>query len=464
MTTYSEKFTWRISETKLKQFKSCNNKDYFESKEYEIGPSIKWRLLCYPKGEKDHVTDCAFYFQLSKLNDSRIEKIIVSQQVVCNQTSGSCRDLGIYRKPVEICGWTDFLLTKKELMNLSSLQFVCTIQILKIVHKDRSIPYQYPLIINLNQKHLFSLNWKIKNEMLDKFKAYKHKNVIHQQTMHNNIWRLYCAPNGYTSNDYGSVRLGLELLAVPTDIESIASIVTLECVNKKVVFSAECVWSYDAKDIEIEWDKSKLCLRDIHELNEIHFKATIKIQNYTTFDGATHTILGKKRLLPTISSEQTEPAAKKRKLEDNFQQLYDIEKQQNKLNIMKIEMLEKALQETQTDFDFLRNENEILRGNLRKLKEESERYRLAVCSLKTVAVELPYARISQMEYEKDNQFGNFILRSRELHVTYQKIKQEQKYKVFKTGEYLIENHPHYNKTYKCNKQQIKQSIKFMKKK
>eukprot|EP01084_Bolivina_argentea_P121991 216201_1 len=474
MTTYTGQYTWRLGPAGLRKFKKCKIKHYVISGEFESGGSIKWRVLCYPKGDSDH-GDCGFYFQIASF-PSKYKKIVILQQIVCQQKAGVCRAICTYDQTNDTFGWIDDVCTGDELMNLisskKSLQFQCSVKILQIEGNDGKLLFQNPLNIDFNEMHEFTFDWKIKNQLLATFKQIKNSQVIYDEYIHQNMWSFRCIPNGHSHDDYGCVRMGLQLCALPTNIESITSTFKLECVSKQIVSSGQYVWKYDDEGLHVVWDKNMLLLKDLAEFDEIHFKGTINVQSYTTYDGLTYNIddckndnnpnsIGdddisimndtmnnnkhKKRLLPTNMSEIP---SKMRKIDEsndnktqNFEQLYNMEKEQHKVSIKKIEMLEKEL---------------------RKLRNESEQYRFVASALKDIAQNLPSARLNDIDWAKDNVRGNFILRSRSLNDKKQRI--QKKYMTLnKKDAYIIENISQLDKKDQCDKQEIKQIKKFVQK-
>ena len=106
------------------------------------------------------------------------------------------------------------------------------------------------------------------------------------------MWSLKAAPNGFRTDDHGSVSLFLQLMALPQNMSSIEIERKLECVNKGIVKTkiSKTPFGYPGGNMRMRqhsgWGPNVLKLEDLLDLNEVHFRATVKIIGYTSNDGA----------------------------------------------------------------------------------------------------------------------------------------------------------------------------------
>ena len=224
-----------------------------------------------------------------------LTNILIFYQLHCSQTASSFSQIKSFKKVNDCASWFRAVFHNQELKDLSPsikrLEFQCTINILRI-ESEENILFEYPLDIDLKKKRQFICDWKIKDDMLDKFKTAKHGKFLSDNYIHSNMWSLQLAPNGYRMNDHGSVRLFMQLCALPNGIKSIRLTRKFMCLDKGIerANTKDQPWGYDFDKSMRQnsgWGKAALKRSDINDLDEINFRVIITITGYTTNDGKT---------------------------------------------------------------------------------------------------------------------------------------------------------------------------------
>lgn len=246
---------------------------------------------------------------------SHLTNIIFFYQLHCEETTSNQSGIKSFSTVHDSVTWFRGQLTKQELLDLppstNSLTIQCSITILKL-ESGVNVLYSRPLPLDLKEKSQFVLDWKVTGDQLQKLKTLKHGKFISQHLIHDEMWLLQCAPDGYQSGkqgDYGSVRLFMQLCAVPNGIDSMQISRKLECLEVERQSHSKGKdgrqWGYAARQ-NSGWGKDTLKREDIKHLDAVTFRATINVTSYTTTDGdkvvidsndrtSSGTVSGKKR-------------------------------------------------------------------------------------------------------------------------------------------------------------------------
>eukprot|EP01084_Bolivina_argentea_P154528 269364_1 len=294
---HKDKFEWTIDEATFPKFKKAKIGEEFKSPEFEIGPKIKWNLLCYPNGKVElDSKNVQLYLSISSF-PMKYKSITVFYQLRCAKTASNFSGIKSFKGVNEQVVWFRGVFTNEELINLTNIKtltFECNINILQLDTTDNKTEFEYPLNIDFNTQSEFIMDWKLENFCLYKFKTAKHGKFLTDNKIHNKMWSLQCAPNGYRNNDHGSVRLFIQLCALPPGIKSINLTRKLECIEGHVERenTKDTPWGYiiDANDTVTEtkmrqnsgWGKHALLRQDVNHLDQITFRVTIKVNGYTT--------------------------------------------------------------------------------------------------------------------------------------------------------------------------------------
>eukprot|EP01083_Nonionella_stella_P016837 46993_1 len=327
---YRGTYDWVIEGDTLLNFKTADPSQPFKSPEFEIGSKIKWQLEGYPNGKipaDEH--NCQMYLVSASFPD-HITKIIIYYELHCPQTISNFVGIKTFTEPNDSTVWFRGVLPTEELTNLpdttKSLHFQCTINVLHIESKD-SVLFEYPLSIDFHKQSQFVLDWKLKGDTLQQFLAVPHGKFISSNKIHAGLFSLQCAPDGYRTKDHGSVRLFMQLCALPAGIRSITLTRKLECMERHIEKESakQVPWGYvnskndDAPKMRQNsgWGGTALKREDVSHLDEINFRATVNILRYTTSDGKTIEIIPPEDASPKKRKRSVSPAPPDDKKEDD---------------------------------------------------------------------------------------------------------------------------------------------------
>eukprot|EP01084_Bolivina_argentea_P065866 120064_1 len=132
---YSGEYLWIIKGSLLTQMINAENKKKFQSSPFKMC-GIRWCIHVYPNGDTN---DCigAFVVFLKLLSlPQNGTKTIVCRRIYCKESQSSETYIHSYKKDSS-CGWSNYTLSLKEIINNNfiELSLLIKIKILRIINE-----------------------------------------------------------------------------------------------------------------------------------------------------------------------------------------------------------------------------------------------------------------------------------------------------------------------------------------
>ena len=264
-----EIISWNINSRQLQELRKLKQCYRFGTKQFVIANDIDGYLNLYSKEitnnrktkHNKQIFGVCFEFNLTNIPENII-MMKLCLNMCCKQILTQDREIILYnkRKPFYGYTWNSNILLLEECMKsrLTSLDFVCRVEILQIEYKATqqtdcneicNLPSKYiDYYKDLTTKHKIEYKWQIKGTLMDRFLKAKCGEILYSQQLEN-CWILSCYPNGYDMDNEGEVILSLKLIRLPLFVKSLSVRIVLKCNYDNVRIEKEETFSYQRNDL-----------------------------------------------------------------------------------------------------------------------------------------------------------------------------------------------------------------------